>query len=77
MTVGKKSKRLDRIEALRKDLRDKLAAIDAERKKINDEYTAVLHDLREECPCTWDDGSSAWEGGFMFSECKICGKNDL
>lgn len=63
---------------------DRLKALQNEGFTMHDEYNrrraevgAQTKALRMQCDHRYPDGSSAWEGGFMFSHCKICGENDL
>lgn len=66
---------------------DKIADLERQRQALED-YARISQEqaeamgmsrvrLMKECDHTWPDGRSAWRGMFMYSECEICGYNDL
>ena len=38
---------------------------------------AMDNHRRDTCTHRYPDGKTAWDGSIMYSECKICGVNDL
>lgn len=46
-------------------------------KVLVDTLKAECALLYKNCNHVFEDGTSAWKGGFMFSACEICGENDL
>lgn len=41
------------------------------------EWIHTQEAFKSECSHRFSDGTSAWEDGYILSECKICGLNDL
>lgn len=75
--LGKSSKTLDRLDALYQLISAQEKIIAAAEVEISN-IRAVISDVEKECPCRWDDGTGSWRhDGFMYSECQICGANDL
>jgi hypothetical protein len=71
VTCAKKA--VDRARARRDAAEEKLAAAKAD---LDDAYK-YLSSLEDHCTHRYPDGTSAWESGFMYGECTICGYNDL
>lgn len=46
-------------------------------KEEEHKFIQVLGDLLQECTHKDERGKSTWVGGFMYSECTICGEDDL
>jgi hypothetical protein len=38
---------------------------------------AAVSAMHAKCDHTYPDGTTAYEGGWLFTECKICHDNDL
>ena len=62
-----------RIEELQRR-KERIAAVMDE---AIDEEQARLSEIKKTCDHKHPDGSSAWEGFHMFSQCSICGLDDL
>jgi hypothetical protein len=55
-----------------------------ERTRLSDEIWAIDNSLSKNfkeissvCDCKTPDGTGTWADKFSFSECTICGRNDL
>lgn len=66
------------------DLKNFQSNLEQEQRRLKEEINSVAEritlnrkEINDICDCKTPDGKSTWEGRYMFSECTICGKNDI
>lgn len=64
---------IDNLNNLSREIRD----IPKKARIAEEQATKIWLEEVKKCDHKYPDGTTAWEDGFMFTHCKICGANDL
>jgi hypothetical protein len=68
------------IEYLSKDIevaRDLEKKAKADAKHFQDEWLRLYQERQKKCKHVFADGTSAWRHNYAYSDCVICGYDDL